>query len=404
MDKVFKSFVKIIVIVLCLSLLSGCWSRRELNELLIVLGFGLDWENGEYLASYQVVNPSEITAQKRGGERPPTTLYQGRGKTMLDAARSLTAEAPRKVYMGHLQFYVISEELARRGIAEFIDNALRDNEHRMDFKVVVARDMKAEDILKLYTPLEKLPTNSMLHSLETSERNWAPTISITLDEVLDRMSSEGIELALTGIKLIGTVEEAERKKNVETFQPSSRYRYKGIAIFRGDKLVGWLNEKESKGYTDITDNLESTSVEIPCGPSAYTGVEINSSEAEIKTKVVNGKPEATVYIRSEGSVNERECDSIDLMKPSTIKLLEEQTAVIIRSNAEAAVRKAKSLRSDCLGFGIHFAKDHAPYWKEVKKNWNNEHFPSLKVQYKIKMKIRKTGTTGNSTLNPNTGG
>nr|WP_238327820.1 Ger(x)C family spore germination protein [Paenibacillus gorillae] len=257
-------FYKMTIVLLCLLMLNGCWSRRELNELLIVLGIGFDWVDGEYLVSFQVVNPSEISAQKRGGERPPSTLYQGRGRTMQEAARSLTAEAPRKVYMGHLQMYIISEELARKGIGDFFDNALRDNEQRMDFNLVIARGTRAENILKLYTPLDKLPTNSMLRSLETSEKNWAPTVSVTMDDVLKKLSADGIELTMTGIKLIGSVEMAESKRNVETFLPRSRYRYKGIAAFKGDKLVGWLNETESKGFTDITNKLQSTTLGIPC--------------------------------------------------------------------------------------------------------------------------------------------
>ncbi|MFC3745737.1 Ger(x)C family spore germination protein [Paenibacillus sp. GCM10012306] len=400
MDKFKVIFLKIMIVMLCFLSLTGCWSRRELNELLIVLGIGFDWVDDEFLVSFQVVNPSEISAQKGGGTRPPTTLYQGRGKTLLEAARFLTAEAPRKVYMGHLQFYVIGEELAKRGISDFIDNALRDNEHRMDFNVVVARETKAEDILKIYTPLEKLPTYSMLHSLETSEKNWAPTVSITMDQVLKRLSSDGVDLTLTGIRLIGSLEQAEHKSNVETFLPGSRFRYNGIAAFKGDKLVGWLNEKESKGYTDISNKLESTSIEVPCDGTSYTGIEITSSESKVESKIIGDIPEFIVSIRSEGSVNQRSCRELDLMNPATITQLQKQTVEIIRSNAEVAVSRSKMMKSDYLGFGEVIAQNHPHYWEKVKGRWIEEYLAKVKVRYKIQMLIRKTGTTGNSTLKP----
>ncbi|MFF2909927.1 Ger(x)C family spore germination protein [Paenibacillus sp. NPDC057934] len=401
MDRYKGTLIKIIIIMLCFLSLTGCWSRRELNELLIVLGIGIDWQDGEYLVSFQVVNPSEISAQNKSGDRPPTTLYQGRGKTMLDAARFLTAEAPRKVYMGHLQFYVIGEELAKKGISDFIDNALRDNEHRMDFNVVVARGTKAEDILKIYTPLEKLPTYSMLHSLETSEKNWAPTVSITMDQVLKRLSSDGVDLALTGIRLIGSLEQAEHKSNVETFLPSSRFRYNGIAAFKGDKLVGWLNEQESKGYTDISNKLESTSIEVPCGKgTSYTGIEVSSSESKVESKIVGDIPEMIISIRSEGSVNQRSCREINLMNPATITQLQKQTVEIIRSNAVAAVKRSKTMKSDYLGFGELIAQNHPHYWDTIKDRWTEEYLAKTKISYKIQMLIRKTGTTGNTTLNP----
>lgn len=398
MNNLKHTFIKITIVLLCLLSLSGCWSRRELNDLLIVLGIGFDWKDGEFLVSFQVVNPSEISAQKRGGERPPATLYQGRGRTLLDAARFLTAEAPRKVYMGHLQFYVIGEELARRGISDFIDNALRDNEHRLDFNVVVARDMRAEDILKLYTPLEKLPTYNMLHSLETSEKNWAPTVSITMDDVLKRLSNEGIDLTLTGIRLIGSPEEADQKSNVETFLPQSRFRYNGIAAFKGDQLIGWLNEQESKGYTDISDKLESTSIDVPCGGTSYTAIEITGSKAKLESKIVNGRPKFNISIRSEGNINQRSCRNLNLMDPGTIKQLQKDTIKIIRSNAVAAVNRSKALKSDFLGFGDQLAKNHPQYWDKVKEQWIEDYLAKVQVEYKIQMLIRKTGTTGNTTL------
>ncbi|WP_028548469.1 Ger(x)C family spore germination protein [Paenibacillus sp. UNC451MF] len=389
---------RIAVIVLCLLMLTGCWSRRELNDLLIVLGVGIDWEDGEYLVSFQVVNPSEISMQKKSGERPPSTLYQGRGKTLFEAARSLTAEAPRKVYMGHLQIYVIGEELARRGISEFIDNAMRDNELRMDFNLVVAKGMKAENVLKLYTPLEKLPSYSMQQSLRTSAKSWAPTVAITLDEVLNKLSGDGQELALTGINMIGSPKVGETKKNIERFLPPSRFRYTGMAAFKDDKLIGWLNEKESKGYTDITNNLDSTSIEIACGGQNYMGIEVTSSDSKLKTKVQNGVPEVNIHIRAEANIVDRACKDVNLTDPETIKRLQDETKQIIQSNAVAAVKRAKKMKSDILGFGSQLGKDYPDFWRQAKDNWNEDGFPRTKVHYEIDLFIRKTGTIGNSTM------
>ncbi|MEV5030481.1 Ger(x)C family spore germination protein [Paenibacillus sp. LPE1-1-1.1] len=389
---------KTVLLVLCMCLLTGCWSRRELNELLIVLGIAVDWEDGEYLVSFQVVNPSEISAQKQSGDRPPSTLYQGRGKTMFEAARSLTAEAPRKVYAGHLQIYVIGEKLARRGIGDFLDNTLRDNEARMDFNVVVAKGAKAEDILKIYTPLEKLPTQNMLRSLETSEKSWAPTVSVTMDQILSTLSGDGKELALTGIQIIGSQKKAESKENVETFLPPGRFRYTGIAAFKKDKLIGWLNEKESKGYTDITNNLDSTSVELKCSENKYLGIEITSSESRIKMKMNNGLPEAHIYFQTEANLVDRGCREVNLKDPAVIGQLEQQVEGVMQSNADASVKHAKKLKSDIFGFGSTLGKQQPEMWKKMQKGWNEEGFPALKLHYHIEVHLRKTGTTGNTTI------
>jgi spore germination protein KC len=389
---------KTVMIILCMALLTGCWSRRELNELLIVLGIAVDWEDGQFVVSFQVVNPSEISAQRRGGDRPPGTLYQGRGKTMFEAARTLTAEAPRKVYLGHLQIYVIGEKMARRGISQFLDSTLRDNESRMDFNVVIAKGMKAEDLLKIYTPLEKLPTQNMLRSLETSAKSWAPTVSTTLDDILSTLSGEGKELALTGIEVIGNQKKAETKQNVEIFKPAGHFRYTGLAVFKKDKLIGWLNEKESKGYTDITNHLDSTSVEIRCEGNKYMGIEIESSESRIKMGMKDGKPVAHIYFRTEANIVDRACKSVDLTDPATIEKLQRQVEKVMKSNADASIRHAKKLQTDVFGFGVKLGQQHPDLWKQAKQEWNTRMFPAMETHFHVKVFIRKTGTTGNTKM------
>lgn len=389
---------KLAVAALCLLLVTGCWSRRELNELLIVLGVGIDWVDDQYLVSFQVVNPSEISAQKRGGERPPVTLYQGRGHTVFEAARALTAEAPRKVYMGHLQIYVMSEAAARRGVRKIIDHSLRDNELRLDFDLIVAKNASAADILQIYTPLDKLPSNNMLRSLQTSEKSWAPTVSVTLDEALDRLSGPGHELVLTGIERLGPAAQAKSKKNVETFLPGSRFRYTGIAAFKEGRLTGWLSEKESKGFTDVTNKLKSTSIDLPCDGDTRLGLEVTSSKASIRTKMEDGMPKGLVRIRTEANIVDRPCGRVDLNDPATIKQLEKQAAAVMEKNAMAAIARAKELKTDIFGFGEQLGKSDPRAWNRVKESWSDAYFPHIEVAYKIELFIRKTGTTGNTTL------
>lgn len=389
---------------LCLLLMTGCWSRRELNELLIVIGVGIDWSDGEYLVSFQVVNPGEISSQQKGGQRPPVTLYQGRGKTVFEAARSMTAEAPRKVYMGHLQLYIFSEELARRGVNDIIDNMLRDNELRLDFNLIVAKNTSAQTMMELYTPLEKLPSNNMYLSLQTSGKTWAPSAPVTLDEALAKLSADGDELALTGIELIGTPRMGRSRRNVEAYLPPSRFRYTGIAAFKDDRLVGWLNEKESKGYTDITNRLESSSIELACDEKKnYMGIEVTSAHTHLSVDMKGGKPTAAIHSNVEANIVDRPCTNVDLTDPATIERLEKRAERQLRSNEEAAVKKAQQFKTDILGFGSQLGKEHPQAWKKIKDKWNDVYFPELDVRYDIKLNIRKTGTTGNTTLKPTIG-
>ncbi|GJM82918.1 hypothetical protein HMSSN139_54140 [Paenibacillus sp. HMSSN-139] len=62
------------------------------------------------------------------------------------------------------------------------------------------------------TPLEPLPANKLFASLETSENNWSPTLSITLDELINDLTSEGKHPVLTGLRILGDPKTGQTKK------------------------------------------------------------------------------------------------------------------------------------------------------------------------------------------------
>src|SRR5690606_3089106 len=113
-----KQIVLLLIAILFLSSLTGCWSRREVADLAIVVGLGIDKnEEGEYVVSVQVINPSETaTSTMGGGYTTAATTYSTSGKIVFEALRKLSKEAPRKLYLAHLRMIVIGEEVAKEGI------------------------------------------------------------------------------------------------------------------------------------------------------------------------------------------------------------------------------------------------------------------------------------------------
>lgn len=55
-----------ILLIISLTLLTGCWSRKELNDLALVMALGIDLDPGGYAVTVQVMNPGEAGNQKGG--------------------------------------------------------------------------------------------------------------------------------------------------------------------------------------------------------------------------------------------------------------------------------------------------------------------------------------------------
>lgn len=384
---------------LCMLLaLPGCWNRRELNDLAIALAVGIDKQGERYRVSVQIVNPQEIAARMGGSDNSPVTLYEETGQTLFECLRRMTTSAPRKVYMSHLRILVISEEVASEGIRNILDFFARDHELRTDFYVIVARGTEAKQVLGIMQPLEKVPANHMYKMLETSEQVWAPSKGVFLDELMNDLMSNGKEAALTGVRVIGNVRAGSVVDNLKTAVANAHIQYSNIGVFRGDKLVGWLTEEESKAFNYISGNVKSTIGVLPCPDGGVLNVEVIRADAKMKGEVINGKPKVELAIRIEENIGEVAC-KIDLTKMETTYQLERLAEKNVRTFIEQTIQKTQSrYRADIFGFGEAIHRDDPNAWKKLQSKWENE-FPKLAVSVRVTVELRRTGTQTNSFIN-----
>ncbi|MGM0876085.1 MAG: Ger(x)C family spore germination protein [Bacillota bacterium] len=386
MKKIISFFF---MFLLMINILTGCWSRKELNELAIATALGIDKTEDGYIVSVSIINPGEIAGQGSTG-RTEVVRFMKSGDTVFEALRKISTDGPRKIYLAHLREVIIGEELAKEGIGKTLDFISRDHEMRTDFYITIAKGSSAYDILNVQTALEKVPANKLFNALENSEKNWAPTKTVSLDELINSIVSKGKEPVLTGIYVYGDPEFGSSFQNVQNVSPKTGLRLDSLGVFKKDKLLGWLNEKESKGFNYITDNVISTIVNVPC-EDAKISIETIRSKTKVKGKIEKGKPKIDINVTTEGNVGDVQC-KIDLSKPEKIKELGEKYETDIKDQMEVAIKRMQEdYQSDIFGFGeaIHRADPKA--WKRLETNWDQE-FAKLEVNVKVEGNIRRLGT------------
>ncbi|WP_165442876.1 Ger(x)C family spore germination protein [Senegalia massiliensis] len=379
-----------LIIIILTNLLIGCWDKRELSEITIASAVGVDKIEDEYLVTVQIINPSEI-AGKELTERSEVSTYRVKGKTVFEALRKLTRDVPRKVYLGHLMILMIGEELAKEGIIDVLDFFSRDHELRTDFYIVITKDLMATDALNVLTAIEKIPAEKLYDSLEMAEKSWGNVRTIQLDQLISDLINIGKDPVLTGISVIGQNQNNSGMENVSEVQPANIIRAQDIGVFNGDKLVGWLNQNESRGYNAIIDNLKNTIITIPCNEKDDLSVELLKSKSKIKSEIKNGIPNINIEINLEVKIADVECD-IDIKKTDNIKELENTLEKQVKSYMNLSIKKAKKLKSDVFGFGLELHRKHPKEFKELRDNWEDE-FSNLDININVKSKITGTGTT-----------
>lgn len=388
-----RRVVQLIGIITLSLILAGCWDKREINELAIATAISIDKKDDGYHVAAQVVIPTELS-QQGGTGSSAVTLYEANGVSVNEAIRKLTQVSPRFIYLGHLRVVVIGEELAKEGIASTVDFLSRGWELRSDFYVIVSKEMDAKEILNIQTSLEKIPSNEFYNILHTSEANFSSTIAITFFNLKINLESEGKEGVLTGVEILGDPAKGSSKQNVETIVPEAKIKFKEIAVFKGDKLIGWLDENESRGYNGVTNQVESTIGVISCPDGGNVSIHIKDFTSKMKTKKASSDLEMDIKIDIVANIGEVSCD-IDLTKEATVEMLEKQFAKEVKEDIHETIRVVQQkYQSDIFGFGATIQKQNPQEWKKVKDNWDDV-FAELPVNVEVNARISHFGSIFN---------
>ncbi len=369
-------------------LLSGCWSSQEVNTLGISVCLGIDKSEDGYIISEQVINPKAI-ASKRATNESPIVVYSGEGANIQETITRLTTITSRKIYSSHLRMVILSEDVAREGINDIIDYLLRYHEYRTDFYFAIAKGTSAKEILSTLTPVEAIPGVDMFNKLKMSFEEWAPTRAIKIIELANDLAADGINPSMNAVELSDDSSKTDSTDVLRKTVAFEKLKFTNIGAFQKDKLVGWLNETEAKGYNYITNHVKHTSGYSFDGEGTEISADVLKAKSKIKARVVNNQPQIDVEVKISYIITEVR-GNLDVSKIDNIGIINEMHEDKIKVMCDEAVNKAQELRTDIFGFGERIHAKDPVYWKTVKENWHDV-FADIPVNIKVTAEIVAPG-------------
>ncbi|GIM28222.1 spore germination protein KC [Clostridium polyendosporum] len=384
----YKKIFCIMLINIFFFSLMGCWGKREINENFQAIGIGIDKKEDHYLITYQIINPEEVSGKEKTGTTPVITV-EAEGASISEASRRLTLKVSKKVNIPHLRVLVLGESFAREGIKDALDFFIRNRDARSNFYIVVAKGGTASDVLKVFTPLQKIPAEKIHDSLETAQEFWSPATTIRKYELLSDVGAEAKDPILTGILVKGKKDVGMTRRNVETIEQEAYIEVGTIGVFKGDKLVGWLDENESSITNSILRKVKNT-IRVYSYVGYPISLEIQKLRSKIKVVNDKGKPKIIYYEDIVGDIAEV-TDDIKIKDPQVIKKFEKYVEEFIKLRAENAIKRVQQdFHADIFGFGLEISRQHPKLWEKVKDNWDKE-FAKLPVEVIVTVRVNDTG-------------
>ncbi|QGP93826.1 Spore germination protein B3 [Neomoorella glycerini] len=402
-----------LVAILMAIFLSGCWDRREINELAFLSSMAVDLAGEQRLLTYEFVRPGVTGGGERGGggtlPHRQATLRNGWGETLIAACRQITTGLPRRVYLAHTNAVLVGEEMARQGLGELLDFIDRHPELRRTTLILLTRGAAREVLIKEQGDMESNLGKEIsgLHKwVQSSGYGFIPNVN----DVFFDLSSEAATTVLPVVELspqpfpplIGTAAPSSSGGSRETGGTEGRVkepetvrtvRLNGAGLFYHDKLVAWLDKEQTRGWAWVRNKVRRAVLALSCQENnTKVAVDITEAHAEVSIDMQGGQLQGKIKVKVEGELLEQQC-SLDFTREEAIKSLESRMADQITAEISSALNQAKTAGTDVFGFGGVLHRRHLELWRQLQGRWNEE-FKKLPVTISVEAKLRRTGMTG----------
>lgn len=375
--------------------LSGCWDYNEIEKIATVLAIGIDKADApdKYRLTAQIVVPSQIStggATSQGEQRPANWIVTATGETIFDAVRKLHLQVPRQLFASGMSTLILSEELAREEDLNHILNFFdQDEEPRGSTWFFIAKEARASDIISTSIPISLIIAEGIELFMDQSAQRTGTIPRRNLHELYQLLSAPGIDPVVPQIRRsIEPNPSAEQSRLPQGPMPTWHPQVGGAAVIRGSRLVGWLDNTETRGLLLAQSKVDSAVFVIPCGAGdqGLATVELISSSGKVEPKVEDGKIKAKISVRTIGKLGEWPCQ-----RHANANALNELYAKAVEDEVKLAVDALlKEFKADAFGIGLAVYRKYPSVWKEVSGSWKDI-LPTLPVEIDVKASVQTVG-------------
>lgn len=361
------------------------------------MGMAIDVKDNDYIVNVRILNAKK--SADSGGlsyqQKVPSTVYEAKGKTILSAISNLNQVVPKEPYFANMKVLILSNNIIEDKLTNIFDYFLRYEESRKEFLTVITKSGKAKSVLELVTPLEPLASINLEYTADLEQQADGSNYFMSFDELYAKTKSKYIDAVLPSVIIKGDLKKGGKDDNISSTKAKTDFYYKGLAIFKGTKVVGYLNHKETIGYNLIRGSFKNGDITFSCNnnndyASAYLYDGKSTTQVDVKNKRI------MVTFNVKAVIGENNCN-VDLTKSKNINIFKKQLSKKITKTIKNTVKKVNiEYKSRALGFVEMVYKEDTAYYRKNEKNIDDI-LSTYELKTKMNIDLKRKGSTVNTT-------
>jgi Ger(x)C family germination protein len=358
----------ILVLILGLTLISGCFDSEDIDRRMIVSPIGIDSNpDGKLLVTFRmpIVLPmgKEHQEENKKGYITRSTLTQGVFPALID----IQNRDEHGIFIGQCRALVFGEAMAKKGLKPVLDFFDRMPTFPPSAFVVIARPT-AEDLLKIDWPEQ-----------EMHDQNIRWFFSNQANQIF-------------GIKkwtLFRNIYDPLQDPVVPIVTPSdenSTMKLLGLAVFQDDRLVGELDSAESTLLKMLSNLKKENRLIIPLAGSIPTTFNVATGKKKLKVSY-HDHPLFKLDLKLNAFIGELGGYQTPL-KERDLHQMEAKSANYLQNKYLALFGKLQVLQSDPLDLGNNFRIQQPKHFSL--SSWPEE-YRRAEFQITVKVFIERLG-------------
>lgn len=251
--------------ILLLGILTGCWDKKEIEELAYVIGIGIDKADNEnqIKLTYLFANPEVGTSLVGGAtNEPPSETLTFTANDFVSARNTANAMIPREIIYDLLRIIVVSEEMAKdKNFIKIIYDTIKDREIRRDVHLAISKESAADYFTKNKPKIDTRPHKYFQYIIQRGiETGMIPDSDLQRFYLITEQDSD-LFLAMYTTREIKDTRIINEDEYLAGQLPSegtvSKTEFFGSAVFKEGEMIGTLNGEETRiaGVLDETTDL-----------------------------------------------------------------------------------------------------------------------------------------------------